>query len=76
MIHLNITNSSSGVRLAMWVPVTDLKEQTEKGRRYSDSIRVISAESARAWTTLLYALTSGRGAAISSFAMLASKRIE
>jgi len=60
----------------MWVLVIDLKEQTEKDHRYSDSIRVISAESARAWMTLLYAPTSGKGAAISSFAMLASKRIE
>jgi len=76
MIHLNITNSSSGASLVMWVPVPDLKGQTEKGRRYSDSIRVISAESARAWTILLSALTSGKGAVIFCIAMVVSKRIE
>ena len=51
-ILLNTTNNSSGAKVALWVQVPDLKGQTEKDHRYSDSIRVISAESARAWTTL------------------------
>jgi hypothetical protein len=54
----------------------DLKGQTEKDLRCSDLILVISAESARAWTTLSSVQISRKGAAIFSFAMRASKRIE